>query len=208
MERLYSEPTWFRIFWITVGKRALDIMLSSIGIILCAPLWVIFGIAIRIDSPGPVFYCQERIGKDGKLFRLFKLRTMYDRAEIETGPVWAENNDPRITKPGRLLRRWHLDETPQFINVLLGSMSIVGPRPERKNIHNALVKNIPDCDVRLQVKPGITGLSQVKQGYDNCIRDFQKKVRYDRIYIKRMCAYLDFKILYLTAVWIILQKGR
>ena len=202
------EQTWFRVFWIRVGKRILDIFLSLMGIVLSLPVWLTAAIAIRLDSPGPVFYRQERLGKDGKPFRLIKLRTMVDCAEDRTGPIWADEDDSRMTRVGKFLRRRHLDETPQFINVLLGDMSVIGPRPERGEIIRKIEGLIPLYRNRLHVKPGITGLAQIHRGYDSCIRDVKHKVRYDLLYIHKMCAYLDMKILYLTILWVMQQKGH
>lgn len=200
------EPAWFRKFWNSTGKRLLDVAAGIAGITLSIPIWTIAGIAILFDSPGPVFYCQRRLGKDGRPFQLYKLRTMFDDAEKATGPVWSWGKDRRITKAGRFLRRWHLDETPQFINVLFGDMSVIGPRPEREEIIRKIEHSVPHYRDRLRIKPGITGLSQVRQGYDSCVRDVQRKIRYDLLYVRNMCAYLDMKILFLTAKWILQHK--
>ena len=201
-----SESNLFQMFWKFIGKRGLDIAVGSVGLALSLPLWIITGIAIRLDSAGPVFYRQRRLGKNGNQFQLLKLRTMFHDAEKTTGPVWSREGDKRVTRVGKLLRRWHLDETPQFINVLLGDMSVIGPRPEREYIINKIKKDVPHYYERLNVKPGITGLAQVHQSYDSGIRDVRRKVRYDLLYIRKMCAYLDLKILYLTVLWIIYHK--
>ena len=192
--------------WRHYLKRSMDIMGSLAGILLCLPLWGISAILIVLGTPGPVFYRQVRLGKYGKPFVLWKLRTMVADAERESGPVWSRKGDRRVTRIGRFLRRWHIDETPQFFNVLIGDMSIIGPRPEQAEIIRALEYSVPDYRNRLQVRPGITGLAQIRQNYDSCIRDVQRKVRYDVLYIRKMCAYLDMKILYLTALRIIHQK--
>lgn len=202
------EQTWFRSFWVTAGKRILDITVSISGIIISIPVWLIAGILIPLDSEGPVIYRQRRLGKDGKPFWLLKLRTMYKGAEANTGPVWSWEKDQRVTRMGRFLRRWHLDETLQFVNVLMGHMSVIGPRPEREEIVRKIEGEVPHYRERLQVKPGITGLAQIHQSYDSCIRDVQRKVRYDLLYVRKMCAYLDMKILYLTALWVVQNKGQ
>lgn len=203
-----AEPTWFQILWQSTGKRILDVVLSIAGIILCLPFWLGIMILLRLESPGPVIYRQRRQGRHGKPFHLLKLRTMVNNAESTTGPVWAVSQDSRITRIGGLLRRTHFDETLQFINVLLGDMSLIGPRPEREEIALTIESAIPDYRKRLEVKPGITGLSQVLQRYDTCVRDVQRKVRYDILYIQKMCVYLDLKILYLTCLWVIQMKGE
>ena len=206
MYEAYLAIKWFKKIWNYSVKRVIDVLLGITGLTIVLPLWIIIGIAIRLDSPGPVFYCQRRLGKQGRPFRLIKLRTMVHNTESISGPIWSYQKDERITRIGRFLRRWHIDETPQFINVLLGHMSIVGPRPEREEIVNKLHCLIPHYQERLQVKPGITGLSQIHLGYDSCIQDVRRKVRYDLLYIKKMCAYLDMKILYLTIIYVIQEK--
>jgi lipopolysaccharide/colanic/teichoic acid biosynthesis glycosyltransferase len=139
------------------------------------------------------------VGKDHREFTLYKLRTMRVGAESATGPVWAQgDNDPRVTAIGRLLRRTHLDELPQLVNVLKGEMSLVGPRPERPYFVKQLMQQIPDYERRLSVKPGITGLAQVRAGADRNIRDVKRKVKLDCLYIRRMCWWVDFVILFNT----------
>jgi exopolysaccharide biosynthesis polyprenyl glycosylphosphotransferase len=192
--------------WRLFIKRAVDVVASLIGLILLLPLFLIIGIAIKFETPGPILFSQKRLGKGKKPFRIFKFRTMIDGAEKKTGPVWARKNDPRITKIGKILRQTHLDELPQLINVLKGNMSLVGPRPEREEFVEYLRKVIPNYDERFKIKPGITGLAQIRYKYDETIRDVRRKLKYDLIYVKNMCLRLDFRILFTTLI--VVLKGR
>ncbi len=194
--------------WQVVTKRLMDIMVSAIALIAGLPLWIILAIAIKIDSKGPIIYRQERVGKDLKNFTLRKFRSMYVDAEKHTGPVWASKNDPRVTKVGRFLRKTHLDETPQFLNVLKGEMSLVGPRPERPFFVEKLSKDIPLYKRRYKVKPGLTGLARVKYKYDESIEDVKIDLQYDLYYIENMSLRLDFQILFWTIFHVMLGKGH
>ncbi|MEW5799495.1 MAG: sugar transferase [Bacteroidota bacterium] len=194
--------------WEESAKRLMDIIASLLILILSAPLWIFIGIAIKLNSPGPLVYSQERVGKDGKIFKMHKFRSMYQDAEAKTGPVWATTNDPRVTSVGRFLRKTRLDEIPQFMDVLRGDMSLVGPRPERPHFVEELSKEIPLYRRRLVVKPGITGWAQVKQGYDTSIDDVKSKVRYDLFYIENMSFRMDIKILIITFYTMIAGKGN
>jgi lipopolysaccharide/colanic/teichoic acid biosynthesis glycosyltransferase len=160
-------------------KRYLDLFLSILGMLITAPLVAYAAALIKLHSRGPVIYRQKRVGKNGTVFKIYKLRTMYVDAEKETGAIWAKTNDPRITPIGRILRKTHIDEIPQLFNVLKGEMSIVGPRPERPEMVRDLKKLITDYEKRLEVTPGITGLAQVWYKYDETIEDVKKKVKYD-----------------------------
>jgi len=180
------------------ARRLLDFFLAFIGLIFSLPVFFIIGILIKTTSRGPVFYAQERVGKDGRIFEIIKFRTMSVEAETLLGPVWAKKNDSRITTIGRFLRKTHIDELPQFINVLKGHMSIIGPRPERPHFVDLLNEEISGYAGRLTTKPGITGLAQSYHRSDETIRDVQKKLRYDMLYIKRMCLALDIKIILQT----------
>ncbi|MDD5669893.1 MAG: sugar transferase, partial [Candidatus Omnitrophica bacterium] len=155
-------------------KRGTDVLLAVIGLALATPLLAFAAVLIKIDSAGPIVYRQNRVGKRGKIFRIYKLRSMRLDAEKGTGAVWAKKNDPRITKIGKFLRKSHIDEIPQLINVLRGEMSIVGPRPERQEMVRDLKELIHDYEARLQIKPGITGLAQVRHKYDETIEDVRK----------------------------------
>jgi lipopolysaccharide/colanic/teichoic acid biosynthesis glycosyltransferase len=156
---------------------------------------------VKVTSRGPAFYRQERVGLNQKVFRIIKLRTMRADAEKETGPVWAAERDPRVTPlVGAHLRRMHLDELPQLWNVVRGEMSLVGPRPERPVFVAELIHNerLPGYERRLTVKPGITGLAQVRNGYDHSLHDVRRKLKLDLIYARRMCWWVDFTILVKT----------
>ncbi|MCS7230250.1 MAG: undecaprenyl-phosphate glucose phosphotransferase [Candidatus Kryptonium sp.] len=194
--------------WEKVAKRLIDIFISLTVLVLGLPLWIIIAILIKIDSKGPVIYKQERVGKDGKIFTLYKFRSMFENAEAMTGPTWASKNDPRVTRVGRILRKLHLDEVPQFFNVLKGDMSLIGPRPERPAFVEKLSKEIPLYKRRLKVKPGITGWAQVKYKYDESIEDVKKKLQYDLFYIENMSLRMDFKIIVHTILHILSGKGQ
>jgi len=188
-------------------KRVFDILVASFGLVIAAPFMVLTAIAIKTVSPGPIFFRQERVGQNGKRFLIYKLRTMKVDAEKETGPVWAQENDDRLIKFGRLMRKMHLDELPQLFNILKGEMSIVGPRPERPIFVKSLSKEIGDYKKRLMVKPGLTGLAQVWHKYDETVADVKKKIKYDLLYIRKMCLLVDLRILLLTIFVSILGRG-
>jgi lipopolysaccharide/colanic/teichoic acid biosynthesis glycosyltransferase len=159
---------------------------------------VLTAVAIRIESTGPVVYSQERVGLRGRKFRIFKLRSMRADAEAH-GPVWACENDPRVTRVGRVIRRLHLDETPQFFNILRGEMSLIGPRPERPEFVERLEERIPYYSERHLVKPGLTGWAQVSYPYGASFEDAREKLQYDLYYIKNQSPLLDAIILLETA---------
>jgi sugar transferase (PEP-CTERM system associated) len=188
-------------------RRALDVGLSLMGLILSAPLMGLAALCIKLDSPGPVLFRQERVGKDGKVFVLYKFRSMYADAEQHTGPVWARENDPRVTRVGRVLRKIRLDETPQMFNVLRGQMSFMGPRPERPIFVNQLKEQIPLYVLRFAVKPGITGWAQVKYPYGSTVEDALEKLQYDLYYIKNMSIFLDLLILLKSLQVILFGRG-
>jgi len=194
--------------WEQSLKRLADIAVSLLVLVFSSPLWVVIAITIKMDTPGSVVYSQERVGKDGKMFKMHKFRSMRADAEKESGPVWAPQNDSRVTKVGRFLRNSRLDELPQFINVLDGDMSLVGPRPERPYFVEKLSKEIPLYHRRLKVRPGITGWAQIKQGYDRSIDDVKSKVRYDLFYIENMSFRMDIKILIYTFYVMLMGKGH
>jgi len=188
-------------------KRMMDFMLAVAGLILTMPLLAFAALLIKLSSPGPVIYRQKRVGKDGEIFKIYKLRTMRQDAEKSTGAIWAKENDPRITSVGKVLRKAHIDEIPQLLNVLKGDMSIVGPRPERPEMVRDLKTLIRDYEKRLQVQPGITGLAQVWHKYDETIEDVKKKIKYDVLYIKKMCLLVDLRILANTFVVVLTGRG-
>lgn len=179
-------------------KRVVDLFVAIIGLCASAPIWALIALLIKVCDSGPVFYWQDRIGQHGRVFRLYKFRTM--RCDAENGKsVWCAPNDPRVTRVGRILRRSRLDELPQLFNVLMGQMSIVGPRPERPDIVAELEKCIPYYSERHLVKPGITGWAQISFRYGSSIEDAKRKLRFDLYYLKHMSLELDLIILFRTA---------
>lgn len=176
-------------------KRLLDLSLAALALVFVLPLFPVIALAVRLSSPGPIFYVQRRTGLNGKPFKLWKFRTMVHDAEKLTGPVLASENDPRITKVGRFLRATRLDELPQIFNVIKGDMSFVGPRPERPFFVAQFCETIPEYKFRLKVKPGITGLAQVQGKYDT---DPADKLRYDLYYIRNYSPLLDLQIIFQT----------
>jgi len=180
------------------SKRALDMVAALCALVVAAPITALAAILIKLDSPGPVFYRQERLGRDSVAFTMLKFRTMTTDAESRTGPVWAMEGDSRITRVGRWLRRFRIDEVPQLINVLRGEMSLVGPRPEREVFVQQLAERIPFYTERLMVRPGITGWAQVMQAYAATIEDSRRKLQADLYYIKHMSFVTDVYIILKT----------
>ncbi len=202
----------------SIGKRVMDVAIALIGLIITLPLFPLIALAIKLDSRGPVIYQQLRIGyqKDSyiSLFMMKKFRSMRTDAEDSTGPVWAQKNDPRITRVGNFLRKSRLDELPQLWNVLIGDMSIVGPRPERPGMCSKLEVNIPFYSERTyDVIPGITGLAQVSLGYDETIEDVRTKVAYDHAYALSLSSpwewlKMDISVMFRTFTVMILGRGQ
>ncbi|MBV5341910.1 MAG: TIGR03013 family PEP-CTERM/XrtA system glycosyltransferase [Deltaproteobacteria bacterium] len=198
-------PSWFifssgfrRTTIFSISKRAIDIILAMTGLLVTLPFFPLIALAIKIDSRGPVFFRQKRVGNKEKPFILYKFRTMGQDAEKGTGAVWAEKNDPRITKLGRFFRGSRIDEIPQLINVLKGEMSFVGPRPERPEFVEKLKLVIPYYSKRHFIKPGLTGWAQVRYRYGSTVEDAVEKLRYDLYYIKNVCPALDTLIFFET----------
>ncbi|RMD98802.1 MAG: hypothetical protein D6814_06795 [Calditrichaeota bacterium] len=219
-------------FWERAGKRLFDITGAIFGFIFSSIFFFVIPILIKLNSRGPIFYRQKRVGLNhryrdrriinlevehdrrkgqrrkedlyGRPFMVYKFRTMYVDAEKHSGAVWAKKNDPRITSVGRILRFTHIDEIPQFFNVLCGEMSLVGPRPERPQLIPDIVKEIPDYPSRLQVKPGITGIAQIMCGYDETMDDVRQKLRYDLSYVGNNNLKEDISIL-LKTLWVIIR---
>lgn len=190
------------------AKRAVDVLIAAVGLLVTAPLLLVVGFIVRLTSPGRALFAQERVGYRGRHFMIHKIRTMMEDAEEVTGPVWAKANDPRITPIGRLLRRARLDELPQLWNVLIGEMSLVGPRPERPHFVERLNKEFPYYYRRLAIRPGITGWAQVKGNYDSSLEDIRRKLKDDFFYIENLSIRLDLKILLMTVRVVLSGKGH
>ena len=178
----------------TIIKRIFDSIAVFAGAIVLSPLLLLAALLVKLTSRGPIIYSQVRVGKDGRLFKIYKFRTMKVDAEKETGPVWAAADDNRLTPIGGFLRKAHIDELPQLFNIFKGEMSLIGPRPERPVFVEKFKKEIPGYEKRLDVKPGITGLAQVWHCYDETIEDVKKKLKYDLLYVRKICLWADFNI--------------
>ncbi|MFB3778639.1 MAG: sugar transferase [Bryobacteraceae bacterium] len=188
-------------------QMAYSTLIALAGLILCAPLMLLVALAVKLTSPGPVLYRQTRVGWHGRPFTVLKFRSMHVNAEAATGAVWASKEDPRVTRVGRWLRLLRLDELPQFINVLRGEMSLVGPRPERPEFVEMLAESIPYYRQRQFVRPGITGWAQLNYKYGNTLEDAAHKLEYDLYYIKHMSPALDAYIIFHTVKTVILSRG-
>ncbi|MBK6941093.1 MAG: TIGR03013 family PEP-CTERM/XrtA system glycosyltransferase [Planctomycetes bacterium] len=188
-------------------KRGLDVVLALVGIVIAAPLALLTALAVKLDSRGPVLFSQPRVGKDGRIFTLYKFRSMRTDAEKDTGPVWAASDDDRVTRVGRVIRKIRLDEIPQLINVLRNEMSFVGPRPERPFFVEELKREIPFYTERLVVKPGVTGWAQINYRYGASKEDALQKLQFDLYYIKNMSIFLDVLILFRTIRVVLLGFG-
>jgi lipopolysaccharide/colanic/teichoic acid biosynthesis glycosyltransferase len=204
--------------------RAVNIVVAIVALVLLFPVFLLIAVAIKLTSRGPVFYSQTRVGLDrrhsrassherrvhdhgGRLFEMYKFRTMRVDAEIDGRAVWAQKNDPRVTLVGRVLRRTRLDELPQLYNVLRGDMNIVGPRPERPSIFARLRVDIPEYHMRQRVKPGITGWAQINQSYDACVDDVRRKVQFDLEYLTRQSVIEDIRIMSMTLPVMLFRRG-
>jgi len=196
-------PSWER-----GTKRLFDISLSLLILIVLSPLMLLVALLVKLTSKGPAIFAQERVGRYGKPYVMYKFRTMISDAEKHTGPVWATENDPRITPLGRFMRKTRLDELPQLFNVLKGEMSFVGPRPERAHFVDQFKKEIPLYSRRLRVRPGITGWAQVKWKYDANLEDVKEKTKYDLFYVENMSLRMDLKILLNTLITVFTGKGQ
>ena len=207
------------------ARRTLNLLVALIGIVATFPIWIVIAVLIKLTSRGPVFHVQTRVGQckrqtrptrhdprrrqdiGGKPFRIYKFRTMYLDAEARTGAVWAVRDDPRLTRIGKVLRQFRLDELPQLLNVLKGDMNVVGPRPERPTIFSELRGVIPDYPLRQKALPGITGLAQVRLQYDSSVEDVARKVQCDLEYIRGQSFWRDLRIMLQTIPVILLRKG-
>ncbi len=203
---IFSEG-FNRINLIRIAKRASDIFFSLVGLFVSIPIFLTVPLLIKMTSKGPVFYRQERVGENGKPFMVMKFRSMRQDAEKVSGPVWATEDDPRVTSLGKMIRLLRIDEIPQMINVLRGEMSFVGPRPERPLFVEQLRENIPYYDLRFTVKPGLTGWAQVKYRYGSTEQDALEKLQYDLYYIKHLSPLFDLTIVLETIRVVLLGKG-
>jgi lipopolysaccharide/colanic/teichoic acid biosynthesis glycosyltransferase len=188
-------------------KRSIDLFVGLFGLLLTIAIFPLIALFIKIDSRGPIFYRQKRLGLDGESFELIKFRTMVQDAEQNGEAVWASDNDPRITRVGWLLRGLYIDEFPQWWNVLMGEMSVVGPRPERPEMSDLIVKSYPDFSSRVGAKPGITGLAQVEYEYANTVDGSGRKLRFDRVYIQNASLTLDAWIFVRTFRRMLMRRG-
>ena len=209
------QPSWLvfgggfdQSFVRTFMKRTFDLVCSLLILLVAFPLMLAAAIAVRLEDRGPVFYSQERVGKDGKTFYVHKFRSM--RADAEKGgkPQWAAQNDPRVTRVGNFMRKTRIDELPQILNVFKGEMSFVGPRPERPYFVEQLIEVVPYYNVRHSVKPGITGWAQVRYGYGSSAEDALQKLQYDMYYVKNNSLFLDVLILINTLKVVLFRSGR
>ncbi len=199
----YRRPLPLELPPPTVAERLRDLLEAALAaglLVLTSPLLAVCCLLVRLTSAGPALYAQRRVGRGGRVFTLYKIRTMYHDCERATGPRWSMPNDPRITPLGRLLRKLHLDELPQLWNVIRGEMRLIGPRPERPEIVARLRQLIPSYDCRHIVKPGITGFAQIHLPPDTCLRSVKNKLAYDRFYIRRRGWRMDLYILAATVL--------
>ena len=189
-------------------KRAFDLTASGIGLLLLSPLLALIALQVKLSSRGPVIYSQERVGQYGLAFRIYKFRTMVDNAEAESGPQVTHDNDPRITRVGRWLRKYRLDELPQLWNILRGEMSIVGPRPERPYFIEQIMKEAPYYCLLYKVRPGLTSWGPIRVGYTDTMEKMIERLNCDVVYVENMSILLDLKILFFTTGVILYGKGK
>jgi len=197
-ENLIFGEGFERSEWIHLIKRAIDLVCSTLGLIMSLPFFLILPLLIKLDSQGPVFYCQKRVGFRERIFNIIKFRTMVNNAEGVSGPVWAGENDSRVTRVGKFMRKLRLDELPQLLNIFKGEMSFVGPRPERSFFVDSLREKIPYYAYRFTVKPGLTGWAQIQYVYSSTFEESQKKFGYDLYYIKHLSPLFDLAIIFDT----------
>ena len=189
-----------------ITRTAVHRLIAFLGVVLSLPIMILTAILIKLDSKGPVFYKQERIGKNGRPFVLTKFRSMRVDAE-QDGPVWAIKGDDRTTRVGRIIRKIRLDEVPQFLNILKGEMNFVGPRPERPHFVAQLAHEVPYYEQRHLIAPGLTGWAQIKYPYGSSIEDARQKLQYDLFYIKNQSLVLDAIIMFETIKIILFGRG-
>ena len=193
--------------WEKITKRIVDVILSTIAIILLSPIFILLSLIIKSGTKGPIIFKQERIGINGKPFMIYKFRSMFNEAEKD-GPQLSSQHDPRITPIGKFMRKIRLDETPQFFNVILGDMTLVGPRPERQFYIDKIIAEAPHYKHILKVKPGITSWGQVKFGYAENVEEMVARLKFDLLYVENMSLVLDLKILFYTAIIMIKGDGK
>jgi len=203
---LFSPGSYASRFFLFY-KRFASVVISIVGLLLSLPLLPFICLAIKLSSPGRILYWQNRVGRDGLVFRCYKFRTMRSDAEADIGPTWAGNDDPRITRVGKFLRKTRVDEIPQLFNVLKGDMSLVGPRPERPEFVEELDQKIPYYHLRQSVRPGITGWAQILYKYGSSVEDAKEKLRYDLYYIKNISVGLDVLIILNTIKIVLVGRG-
>lgn len=208
------RPSWFlfsegfrRSSLTTLLKRISDIGFSVFGILVSAPIMILVAIAIKLDSKGPIFYSQERVGHKERPFQVSKFRSMRTDAEVAKGAAWAEKNDPRVTRVGGFIRKYRLDELPQFFDILRGDMSLVGPRPERPYFVKMLEEQLPFYAERHSARPGLTGWAQINQPYGSSVEDAMRKLEYDLFYLKNVSLLFDYAILFDTVRIVFQGRG-
>jgi exopolysaccharide biosynthesis polyprenyl glycosylphosphotransferase len=194
-------------FWQQAVKRLIDVVVSIFAMLILIPIYIASAIAVKLSSPGPIFFLQDRVGVNGRIFKIIKFRTMVVNAET-AGPQLSSEDDPRITKVGKFMRKTRLDEFPQFLNVLVGQMSLVGPRPERQFFIDQIIKEAPQYLHLNRVRPGITSWGQVKYGYAENVQQMLQRMKFDLIYLKNRSLALDIKIMFYTIVIIFKAKGK
>jgi exopolysaccharide biosynthesis polyprenyl glycosylphosphotransferase len=194
-------------YWQRAVKRLMDIVISFIALLLLIPFFIFSSFAVKFSSPGPIFFLQDRVGLGGKRFKIIKFRTMYTDAE-KSGPQLSTEGDPRITPIGRFMRKTRLDEFPQFFNVLLGQMSLVGPRPERQYYIDQIAAIEPQYMQLTRVRPGITSWGQVKYGYAENVDQMLQRMKFDLIYMKNRSIALDIKIMFYTVIIVFKAQGK
>jgi len=205
LDRIISSQDYREKWFYDNMKRGLDVIGATSVMAVLLPLMVVVALIIICSSTGPALYRQRRLTSKGRTFLMYKFRTMSANAEAETGAVWAKDQDPRVTPIGRLLRMTRLDELPQLINVVIGDMSLVGPRPERPEIADELLSELPDFDDRHKIRGGVTGLAQVAYGYASSVSDYKKKLEMDLLYIRHRSFSLDF-VIFCRTVFVLIDR--